>query len=101
MRLSGVMPLQKWASGYAAPDYVTMLQLSFGWATSVGYPYVGTTNATFPIVVTELEALLSSPEVRAQLRIMKSRLSTIRSPIPRASPNSPGTGLAILSVKVV
>ena len=57
--------LQKWASGYAAPDYVTMLQLSFGWATSVGYPHLGTANTTFPVVVTEMEALMSSHEVRA------------------------------------
>lgn len=65
---------QKWASGYAAPDYVAMLQLSFGWVTSVGYPSPGTTDTAFPVVVTEMEALISSPEVRALWECMISIL---------------------------
>ena len=62
--MSAPLALQKWASGYAARDYVTMLQLSFGWATSVGYPSPGAATMKFPVIVTEMESFMSSPEVK-------------------------------------
>lgn len=57
---------QKWDTGYAGRDYVRMLQLSFGWATGPGYPSgdgAAAARSCFPVVVTEMEAFVNSPQV--------------------------------------
>ncbi len=60
-----MIAVQEWSSGYNYSDFVGMLQTSLGWIPSAGYQPANTSipGRKFPLLIGELGAFVSSPNV--------------------------------------